>query len=724
MGEQIIFEKTKTYAKTPTVFQMEATECGAASLAMVLAYYGKEVPLEQMRIETGVSRDGSKASNLVKAARKLGLEAKGYRYSFKKLIEIAAVPCIIHWNFNHFVVFEGKKGKYYYLNDPAAGRRKLTEEELDAGYTGITIQLKKQDNFVKEKTKKTLRRFIKSRLRGQGAAIASLLITGVFLVIPGLMMPTFSEIFIDDILIKHTTSWFTKFLMVMCATIAFQAFFTYMKSSLLLKLQNKLALISTHSFIGHMLRLPMTFFDQRNVGDLSGRVENNNNVSMFLAGELGETALNIFISVFYLILLMAYSPFLTLIGIVCAGINISLMCFTSGKLEDMSKQMQQDLGKMRGVLYTGVSMTSTLKASGAENDYVARLMGYYSKVSEKGQDMVRTQELLNVIPEISKDATKVLVLMFGGLLVVRGNLTSGQLVAYSSLLTSFIMPINSLVGFVQKIQTMKTDMSRVEDIQNYKLDVSFEPEAEQIEMEQKLSGKIELRNISFGYSILEKPLVENFGFQLGAGHSIAFVGASGSGKSTVAKIVSGLYQPWEGEVLLDGISMSRIPQGVKNASIATVSQQVVLFSGTIKDNLTMWNSNILESDMIKAAKDACIHDIITCKPGAYDYFLTEGGSNLSGGQRQRIEIARALVTNPAILIMDEATSALDPLIEKQIIDNIKRRGCTCIIVAHRLSAIRDCDEILVMDNGKIVQRGTHKQLAGVEGHYQKLIQNI
>lgn len=724
MAEQIVFEKTREYVKTPTVFQMEATECGAASLTMILSYYGKEVPLEQMRIETGVSRDGSKASNIVKAAKKLGLVAKGYRYSLRKLIEVASVPCIIHWNFNHFVVFEGKKGNYYYLNDPAGGRRKLTEEELDAGYTGITIQFKKGENFVKEKSKKTLLSFIKNRLKGQEKSIISLLIIGMFLVVPGLMMPVFSEVFIDDILIGHTTSWFMQFLILMCATIAFQAFFSYLKSSLLLKLQNKLALVSSHKFITHMLRLPISFFDQRNVGDLSGRVENNNNVSMFLAGELGETLLNIFISVFYLVLLLLYSPLLTLIGVLGACINIILMRFSSEKLEDMSKKMQQDMGKMYGVFYTGVSMTSTLKASGSENDYVGRIMGYYSKAAGKGQEMTRTQEILNAIPEISKNATNVLVLMVGGILVVNGKLTSGQLVAYTSLLASFIMPINSLVGFIQKIQTMKTDMSRVEDIQNYKVDASYDENVEKVEMDKKLSGKVELKDISFGYSILEKPLVENFSFQLATGRSIAFVGASGSGKSTVSKIISGLYQPWSGEILLDGAPMKQIPKEVLNMSIATVSQNVVLFGGTIRDNLTMWNKHILESDMIKAAKDACIHDIITQKPGAYDYVLSEGGSNLSGGQRQRLEIARALTTSPTILIMDEATSALDPLVEKQIVDNIKRRGCTCIIVAHRLSAIRDCDEILVMDNGKIVQRGTHEQLAKVEGHYQRLIQNI
>ena len=307
--------------------------------------------------------------------------------------------------------------------------------------------------------------------------------------------------------------------------------------------------------------------------------------------------------------------------------------------------------------------------------------------------------------------------------MIRGRMTAGMLVAYMSLLGAFTAPINQLVGFIQKMQTAKADMSRVEDIMKYAEDEKF-AEHETVPMTTKLTGEIELQDISFGYSILEKPLVENFSFHLPCGSSIAFVGASGCGKSTISKVISGLYLPWSGRVLMDGADSRTIPKEILSSSVSTVSQSITLFSGTIRENLTMWNRNILDEDMVRAAKDACIHDVITGKPGAYDFRLSEGGANLSGGQRQRLEIARALVTNPSILIMDEATSALDPIVEKQIVDNIKRRGCTCVIVAHRLSAIRDCDEIIVMDRGRIVQRGTHQELANQEGHYQRLIQNI
>lgn len=379
---------------------------------------------------------------------------------------------------------------------------------------------------------------------------------------------------------------------------------------------------------------------------------------------------------------------------------------------------------MIGAVFAGLNITSTLKASGAENEYVSRVLGYYAKTILMEQKLGKLQQILNAVPEVFTEIANVLVLMFGGLLVIKGEMTAGMLVAYTSLLASFIEPVNKLVGFIQRIQTLKADMSRVEDIMRYEQDGKFEEAEEKIPMTAKLTGEVELRDVSFGYNILERPLVENFNFHLKSGSSIAFVGSSGCGKSTVSKIVSGLYLPWSGNVFMDGMSLKQIPKEILSCSVSTVSQDITLFSGTIRDNLTMWSSSVLEEDMIRAAKDACIHDIITKKPGAYEYELTEGGSNLSGGQRQRLEIARALVTNPTILIMDEATSALDPLVEKEIVDNIKRRGCTCVIVAHRLSAIRDCDEIIVMDRGKIVQRGTHEELKTQEGHYQRLIQNI
>ena len=715
-------KKNNTRVKTPTIYQMEATECGAASLTMVFGYYGKFLPLEQMRIETGVSRDGCNAKNILRAARKFGMEAKGYKKSLEGLLEMEA-PCIIHWNFNHFVVWEGVQGKYAYINDPAMGRRKLTMEELDDCYTGVVLAFQPTESFEKSKKKKTLMSFIKKRLKGQTGTITALFTIGLLMVFPGMVIPVFSQFFIDEIISAGHDDWMSVFLAVMAFTVLFKQGLTYYRGMLLQRFQNKMALTSAHEFLSHMFRLPMSFFDQRYSGDLAQRVDNNNNVSTFLAGELAETVLNIFVAAFYLILLLVYSPLLTLIGIFNVVFNMVVVKLSSNSISSMTMKFQQDQGKLVGSLFAGLNITATLKASGAESGYVSRIQGNYAKTTLLEQKIGKRQEILNAIPTAANEITSVLVLMLGGLLVIKGNLTAGMLVAYTSLLDSFTDPVNKLVQFVQKIQTLKADMSRVEDIMKYEEDGKFK-ETKKVPMTMKLEGVVDLEDISFGYSILENPLVEGFNFHLNSGSSIAFVGASGCGKSTVSKIVSGLYLPWGGEVRMDGVPVANIPKEILSSSISTVSQEITLFSGTIKDNLTMWNKSVMDVDIVKAAKDACIHDVITSKPGAYDFKLAEGGSNLSGGQRQRLEIARALVTNPSILIMDEATSALDPVVEKEIIDNIKRRGCTCVIVAHRLSAIRDCDEIIVMDRGKIVQRGTHEELAEVDGHYQRLIQNI
>ena len=707
---------------TPTVYQMEVTECGAASLCMIMGYYGSFVPLEQMRIETGVSRDGCNANNIVKAGRKFGLEVHGLRKDLDALFDMPT-PCILWWNFDHFVVWEGRIGKKCIINDPAVGRRKLSVADVDECYTGIVLTFKPTPEFKKMRKPMTLLSFVAKRLKPELSVVNALITLGLFLVIPGLLTPIFSRVFIDDILLSKQYEWITRLIGVMILTFLLKAFLTWYRSLVLVRLQKKMMLVSSERMLYHMLRLPISFFDQRFAGDLSQRVTNNNNVNLFLTSDLAESVLNCFVAVFYLILLLMYSPLLTVIGVVCVALNLLLMYLCASSVKDISIRAQQEQGKLIGTLFSGLAVTSTIKASGTENEFVGRILGNYSKNIQMEQDVGLRQQLLNAIPAVSGQLITVLTLVVGGLLVIRGDLTSGMLVAYNGLMDSFAAPVNSLAAFIQKIQTMRADMDRVDDIMKYKQDEKFNDTARN-DIQSKLEGHISIEDISFGYNILEKPLIENFSFSLESGGSIAFVGASGSGKSTVSKICSGLYKPWSGRMLLDDIPVADIPAEVLAASISTVSQDITIFSGTIRDNLTMWNRYVREEDMIKAAKDACIHEFITSRPGAYDGELTEGGKNLSGGQRQRLEIARALVTNPSIIVMDEATSALDPLTEKKVIDNIKKRGSTCIIVAHRLSANRDCDEIIVMDRGQIVQRGDHESLIREEGPYSELVKTI
>lgn len=708
------------YCKTPTVFQMEATECGAASLSIILAYYKHYEPLEKLRIETGVSRDGCNALRVKQAAEKYGLICHGFRKEPEALDDLP-VPAILHWNFNHFVVYEGRRGDQYLLNDPASGHRRISRREMDLSFTGVVLTFEKGETFQKNRSPDTIFSTAKKRLKGQWRAVLALLLFGLCLVLPGIAITLSSQVFIDDILIGGNRAWITPLLYAMGFTTLFQFLLHLYRGLVLQRLQCKMALLSAHSFLSHLLRLPMAFFDQRMPGNLTNRVSNNDSISNFLAGDLAETALNLFTSCFYFLLMLFYSPLLTAVGLLTTVVNLLLVRTCSGSLEQQSTKLQQDFGQMLGAFFSGLSISATLKSIGAERIFAARLLGHYAKTSQTEQNMGRVQLNLSALPQAFGYFSTILVLLVGGLLVIDGQMTAGMLVAFTALLQGFVEPVNSLVAFTKKIQTLKADIHRVDDIVRYDEDPKFADDTDELIPKVKLSGRVDIRDLSFGYGPLDPPLIQDFHLTLTPGRSVALVGASGSGKSTVGKVLSGLYQAWGGQVLLDSQPIGSIPREVLCSSVATVSQEVMLFSGTVRENLTLWNRHIGDEDLVRAAKDACIHDMITQKPGAYDFVLQEQGKNLSGGQRQRLEIARALVQNPSLLIMDEATSALDPLTEQEIINHIKRRGCACVIVAHRLSAIRDCDEIIVLERGRVIQRGSHEELIRQEGHYQRLL---
>ncbi len=717
----------RTWVKTPTVYQMEATECGAAALAMILGYYGCFVPLEKLRIECGVSRDGVNAKNIIAAGRKYGLEGKGYTKTLEDALQMPT-PSIVHWNFNHFVVLEGVKGNHVYINDPGYGRRKLTVEEFDGGFTGIILHFEKQESFHKSKRPITLPQFIYTRANEEGASIKWLFVAGLILTVPGLIMPILSQVFVDDILQKGNTSWLSWLLTIMLGTMLFQAVFTWMKTGVLIYLQAKVKLKNSYKFVGRLLRIPIDFYDQRMAGDLVSRIENNNTISTFITGQFAQVGLSMILSVFYFIIMLMYSVPLTMLGLINVVVSVILTVVTSKTLSNFSMKSQQDSSKLAGSFYAGMSITSTLKASGAEKEYTSRMLGFYAKNAGNDQRIGRFQQIMSTIPNVVNQIISILILMKGGEYVMDGALSIGMLMAFNQMLSGFTDPINSIVGFFQQFQSLRADIARVQDIEKYDLAEQFKVEERMerngdVNESGKLMGFVELKHVNFGYSILKDPLISDFNFKVQPGMSVAFVGASGCGKSTLAKLISGLYDPWEGEILLDDTNIRKIPPKSLHSSVAMVNQDITIFSGTVRENLTMWNPHVIEKDLVQATKDACIHETIAKMPGSYNYHLAEHGGNLSGGQKQRMEIARALVSNPSVLILDEATSALDAIVEKQIVDNIKRRGCTCIIVAHRLSTIRDCDLIMLIEDGKVVQSGTHESMKDVDGPYRRLIDN-
>lgn len=711
-----------TYHRTPTVYQMEVSECGAASLSMILQYYGKYVALEQMRIETGVSRNGCNAKNLCIAAEKMGLEYAASKRPLDKMLFKSQTPCIIHWNYSHFVVFEGTQFGKYVLNDPQRGRVRLTKEELEEGYSGTVLEFKPGENFKKDGKKKSLWGFMKNRLEGQKATLWALFLMQLALIVPGILNPVFDQVFLDTILVKNVHTWLKWLLLMMILTAIYDAYFTYINSRITLLLRTKMSLISSDKMIAHLLRLPMDFFEQRFAGDIVNRVQNNVAVSNFLAGKLVGTLISLITATVYFIIMLFYSPVLSIVGLLFSIISIVIAIITSRKIRFTTMKFSMDSGKLYGALYNGLSASSSLKAVGAENEYTGRMLGYYAEVSNNDQKLGRMQTALGVIPDMLKTINSVVLLVWGSYYVVDGQLSIGMLMAFTGFLGSFSAPFGDVVGFVRSIQQVRIDMLRVEDIMNYREEDNYIADKDESLLGKKLAGEIDLENISFAYGKLDKPFIKNFNFHLDSGKTVALVGPSGCGKSTISKMLSCLYRPWTGDILLDGIELDKIPQEVISSSISVVTQTISLFDGTIYDNIAGWNSVLNEEDIIQAAKDACLHDEITMKQGAYDFKLTENGANLSGGQRQRVEIAKALAINPTILIMDEATSALDTATEKQILDNIKRRHCTCVIVAQRLSTIRDCDEIIVLDHGVIKERGTHEELMSLpNGMYHNLI---
>lgn len=563
------------------------------------------------------------------------------------------------------------------------------------------------------------------RVAKQKEGFILLILAGLLLILPGLLIPMLSQVFVDQVLETGSRELSGKIAILMFLTLVFQVFLSSYRDYIQEKISRKTSILYTRDFTEHMLKLPISFFEQRYLGDVIDRTDSNDRVNEFLLNDLTGVLLNLFTAAFYLFILISRSLLMTVIGLVGIGLDFLLSQLQMEKVRNLSEKNSIDRGRLNGIIFSGFSISETLKASGMENEYAGRIIGQEAKCANAEQETNRIQGLMNAFSGVAGSVTNTLMLLVGAFFVVNGRFSAGTLVSFLALYGMLSAPVKKMISFIQTMQIMRAGLNRIEDVERYPLAHTFEKDPKDlVRFSGKLSGEIEVSNLSFGYNSLYPPLVEDFSFHLSCGKTLALVGSSGSGKSTVGKLLSGMYPVWDGEIRFDGISRDRIPENVLNASVATVSQNVVLFGGTIRQNLTMWNDNILEEDIIMAAKDACIHDVIVSRTGAYDSLLTENGKNLSGGQRQRIEIARALALNPSILIMDEATSALDPETEKKIIDNIKRRGCTCVIVAHRLSAIRDCDEILVMDHGRVVQRGTHEALMKEDGYYKELVRNM
>lgn len=713
---------TKGVAKVPVVMQMEALECGAASLAMICAYYNKWIPLEQIRVDCGVSRDGANAKNLLVAARSYGFTAKGYRYEPDDLKKHGKFPCIIHWNFNHFVVLDGFKGKKAVINDPAKGNYTVSMETFDKSFTGICLMFEPSESFVPSGKRKSVFSFAVKRLSGAKVAVAFVVFTTLISALIGVITPAFSRIFMDRLLTHESPDWFYPFLIALSAMSALQLVISALETYYSNRINGKLATVGSSTFLWKVLHLPMEFFSQRLAGDIQGRQGSNAGIANSVVNTFAPLALNAIMMVFYLVVMIRYSWILTLVGLSSLVINAWMSSIISKKRVNITRVSMRDAGKLAGATVAGVEMIETIKASGAENGFFERWAGYQASVNAQKVKYAKINQYLGMIPSVVSTITGIVVLTLGVWFAMEGTFTVGMIMAFQGVLSSFSAPATTFISAGQTIQEMRTQMERVEDVMEYREDDCYKTEVKE-ENFSKLKGTIELKNVTFGYSRLSEPVIRDFSLTVKPGQRVALVGTSGCGKSTISKLVSGLYQPWSGEILYDGKHLSEIDRDVFTGSLAVVDQEIALFEGTIAENIKMWDNSIEDFEMIMAARDSQLHEEIMRRDGGYNYRIAEGGKDFSGGQRQRLEIARVLAQDPSIIILDEATSALDAKTEYDLVKAVKDRGITCIVVAHRLSTIRDCDEIIVLDHGVTVERGTHEELYAKGGKYTQLVSN-
>ncbi len=720
-------DPAKQRVTTPIVLQMHATECGAASLGSVLAHFGRWVPLTELRERCEVSRDGSSAASILRAARHYGLECSGLSLRAEQLKKVE-LPLIVFWQFSHFVVVEGYDEGHFHLNDPATGRRTLSAEEFAKDYSGIALRFKRGDDFKPGGGQPGLFRQLGALLDGARGVLAGVVACGLMLTLLALVIPAALSVFVDQVLQGHGP-WRALVAALLGGGILVYIL-SLLKHRFLKRLATRISVIGYDQGFSRLLRLPVTFFHHRMVGDLTDRVSSIDRIAKNLTDQFLVLIVDMGMSAVLLLAMLAYDFRLALVVLALALLHGVLAHLLNGLRVVRSQAMRREQGLLIGVGMQMLSHADNLRMTGADDRFFSRWSGQQARELQARQRHAELASVNAALPGLVAALRSAVILGLGGSLVMTGEMTLGALVGFYILAEMFLAPVGRYLEFADKRQALETDLQRLEDISRTAEDPVFSRRSSESQSiptfngRLQLAGRLELRNLTFGFNKSRPPLIKDFNLTLKAGQRVALVGPSGSGKSTLARLVSGVYQPWSGEILFDGHQRDEIPEEVLRRSVSMVDQEVVLFSASVRDNITLWNPAVPDEVVIAATRDACIHDEILVRPQGYSTVVEEGGANFSGGQRQRLEIARALAGNPTVLILDEATSALDAATEKTVDDALRRRGVTCLIVAHRLSTVRDCDEIIVLDKGVEVQRGTHDELiADEDGTYFKLVKS-